>query len=116
MEAPFGEKVPEQHISVGGALAVVIVAFIIVIGLFVLVGGFFSANSSMMMGGIVMIFFGLIVAGVNKFVFRVRTAQLSIDTKEAIRDKVRNACPNCGTINPTGSQFCNTCGRRLESR
>jgi rRNA maturation endonuclease Nob1 len=70
-------------------------------------------NGQMAIGGIVMIFLGAIIGGVNKLIFGVRRTQLTIDTKEAIRDKMRNACPSCGAINPTGSQFCNTCGRRL---
>lgn len=103
--------------SVGRALGVALVAIVIVIlGFFVFMGGLFGANSAMMTGGIVIVFFGLIIAGINKLVFRARTTQLSVDTKEAVRDRMRNACPNCGAINPMGSQFCNSCGQRLESR
>ena len=73
-------------------------------------GIMFTGNPS---GGLGLFALGVILGGVNKLVFRVRTKQLDIDTKEAVRDKIGLVCPNCGQRQNEGSKFCNNCGRKL---
>lgn len=64
--------------------------------------------------GLGAIIVGFIVVFVNKLVFRVKTTQLKIDSREAIRDAVGNVCPNCGHRMPLDSKFCNNCGYKME--
>jgi len=103
-----------QHIRVGGNPIAAVVAVLFVLG-GIAIGllGLLNLNLGMLVGGVLLFFIGFIIGETNMQVAKARVAQLSVDTQEAIRDKMRNACPNCGSRNPQGSRFCNNCGYEL---
>ena len=109
------ENMPKEHISVGKTLAVSLVAvLLILLGLFLILMGLFNLSGSTMFSGFIMVIFGLIAGGVNKLMFRKKTTQLSIDVKEAVRNRIGNVCPNCGARNAEGARFCNNCGYKIK--
>jgi len=97
-----------KHISVATAMFIWLIAVILILIGFV---SLFAGS----VAGLGLIVFGFIIAGLNKLIFKVRTKQLEIDSREAIRDRFGNTCPNCGNRLPSGSSFCNKCGYKLLS-
>jgi len=97
---------PKKHISVVKAVAIWIVAVVMILFGFV---GMFSGLPT----GFGLLLCGFVLAGINKLVFRVRTKQLQIDTREGIRDKIGYVCPDCGQRISEGSKFCNNCGFKV---
>ena len=82
--------------------------------------GFISAfaialpSISMIIGGLFKMLLGFIIVFINYVVFGIRTTQLEIDMREAIRDKIGYVCPDCGRRLPEVSNFCNNCGYQIK--
>jgi ribosomal protein S27AE len=94
---------PRQHVSVGVPMLFMFVAILFVIVGFITL----FANAA---AGFSLIILGLVVGGINRFVFQMRTKQLEIDAHEAIVNQTVNFCPRCGAQIPRNARFCANCG------
>jgi hypothetical protein len=98
---------PKKHVSVWktyfvwGFAVLIMLAGLSTIGM---LGPTSSAST-----GVGLVLGGAVLLILNKFVFRLRTTQLKIDTMEAHRDSIGNACPECGTRNKVSARFCENC-------
>jgi len=105
---------PKKHISVVKATVIYLIAAVLILIGFISAFAIAHASISVVIRGLFIMLAGLIIAFVNWLVFAIRTTQLEIDTKEAIRDKIGYVCPNCGQRLPEGSKFCNNCGYKIK--
>ena len=99
-----------KHISAGKAMLFWgISILLIIIGFFTAIS--YTNRISNFPTGFGIMIFGIILAVVNKLVFKTRTKQLEIDTREVIRDRMSS--PRDVTL---PAQYCQKCGYRLKSR